>query len=215
MDRQRPRRSRSSLSAEEILDAAEAIAEGGLDELTMRAVAARIDASTMALYRYFPTKDALVAGLLDRVLGRVPATSTTDDWADDLASFARSHATVLRDHSWAVPGLFRTPDPGPGAAITAERAFAILARGGVTGTSAVAAFSAIIALNYGWAAFARPERTSAQLRDGMLALPAASFPHTRAIAGELAAYAEPSNYGRALDLVVEGIRQRAGSGADT
>ena len=209
MNGQRPRRSRSSITAEEILDAAEHIAAGGLDELTLRAVAARIDASPMALYRYFPTKDALTGALLDRVLGRVPAIAVSDDWIDDLAEFARAHAHVLRTHGWAVPGLFRTPDPGPGAAVTAEQAFAILARGGLTGADAVAAFSAIVALNYGWAAFANPDRSPAELRDGMLALPAASFAHTRAVAEELAEYADPGNYARALELVVEGIRRTA------
>ena len=175
----------------------------------MRAVATQIDASPMALYRYFATKDALVAALLDRVLGRVPMIQSTAQWTDDLATFARAHASVLRHHGWAVPGLFRTPDPGPGAAITAEQAFGILARGGLTGSSAVSAFSAIIALNYGWAAFARPDRTPAELRDGMLALPPTLFPHTRALADELAAYANPRNYDRALALVIDGISRTA------
>lgn len=209
MNGQRPRRTRSSITPEEILDAAEEVAAGGLDELTIRAVAGRIDASPMALYRYFPTKDALTGALLDRVLGRVPILAPSDDWIEDLAEFARAHAQVLRAHGWAVPGLFRTPDPGPGAAVTAEHAFAILARGGLTGADAVAAFSAIIALNYGWAAFARPDRTPAQLRDGMLALPVTDFPHTRAVADELADYADPGNYARTLGLVINGIRQAA------
>lgn len=219
MVRQSTRRPRSSLSVTEILDAAEAVtsaaalggapAADGLDALTMRAVAHSIDASPMALYRYFATKNDLVAALLDRVLGRVPTLPETDNWSEDLRRFARAHEEVLARHPWAIAGLFRNPDPGPGAAVTGEQAFRILARGGLTGDRAVAAFSAIIALNYGWSAFHSPDTTPAQLEAGMLALPAEAFGHTRAVAPFLAHYADHANYERALDIVIVGIRDTA------
>jgi AcrR family transcriptional regulator len=219
MVRQSTRRPRSSLSVAEILDAAEAVASAatrdgasgadGLDTVTMRAVAQSIDASPMALYRYFATKNDLVAALLDRVLGRVPAIPETDDWSEDLRAFARAHEEVLAHHPWAIAGLFRNPDPGPGAAVTGEQVFRILARGGLTGERAVAAFSAIIALNYGWSAFHSPDSSPAQIEAGMLALPPDAFPHTRAVAGPLARYADQANYDRALDLVIAGIRADA------
>src|SRR5262245_7663685 len=67
----RTRRARGSLSRELILDAAEAVAQqGGFDALTLRAVAERLQAAPMALYRHFATKEELVNALLDRVLGR-------------------------------------------------------------------------------------------------------------------------------------------------
>lgn len=216
MVRQSTRRPRSSLSVAEILDAAETVASAatqdgasgadGLEAVTMRAVAQNIDASPMALYRYFATKNDLVAALLDRVLGRVPSVPDTDDWTEDLREFARAHEEVLARHPWAIAGLFRNPDPGPGAAITGEQAFRILARGGLTGDRAVAAFSAIIALNYGWSAFHSPDSSPDQLEAGMLSLPAEAFPHTRAVAASLARYADQTNYERALDLVIAGIR---------
>src|SRR5262249_27059804 len=83
---------RGSLSRDVILDAAEAICEAeGYDALSMRAVAARLGATPMALYNHFATKVELVNALLDRVLSRfVPA--------DDLKGFARAHRKVLTDH---------------------------------------------------------------------------------------------------------------------
>jgi AcrR family transcriptional regulator len=150
-----PRRARSSITTDEILAAAETVAAGGLEALTMRAVAMELKASPMALYRYFPTKDALVDALLDGALGRIAVPEPTDDWRHDLTAFARAHSAVLDDNSWAVIPLFSHPNPGPNAFMIGELAFGILARGGVVGNPAVADFSAILALNYGWCAFGR------------------------------------------------------------
>jgi AcrR family transcriptional regulator len=53
---------------EEILDRAlELVREGGLTNLTMRKVAERVGFTEPALYRYYPNKQALVLGLLDRL----------------------------------------------------------------------------------------------------------------------------------------------------
>jgi len=147
------RRARSSLTPDEILGAAERVAAQGFDALTIRAVATELAASPMALYRYFPTKDALVDALLDGALGRIAVPDPTDDWRHDLAAFARAQRAVLEANPWAVIPLFSHPSPGPNAFRVGELAFAILARGGSVGDDAVADFSSILALNYGWCAF--------------------------------------------------------------
>jgi len=176
-----PRRARSSLTADEILEAAERVAAGGLEALTMRAVALELKASPMALYRYFATKDALVDALLDGALGRIQVPPPTDNWQHDLRAFARAHRAVLEDNSWAVIPLFSHPNPGPNAFMIGGVAFEILARGGSTGDAAVADFSAMLALNYGWCAFGTSR---------------AKLPEE---------YGSEAHYERALGHVVEGI----------
>ena len=165
------RRPRGSLTRELILDAAEQVAADGPEALSVRAVAAEAGAAPMALYNHFPTKDALLAALLDRVLGRVDGGPATADWAADLHAFALAHRRVLAAHPWAVMPLFTHAAPGPNATRVGEDCFAILRRGGITGEAAVAAFSGIIALNYGWSAFttARPDGDS--LADDLAAPP--------------------------------------------
>ena len=74
--------------------------------MTMRSVAARLEAAPMALYNHFADKDALVDALLDRVLARFEPPSPTGDWREDLKAFARAHRRVLTDHAWAVSPLF-------------------------------------------------------------------------------------------------------------
>ncbi len=52
----------------EILDRAlELVREGGLSSLTTKKIAERVGFSEPALYRHFPTKQALVIGLMDRL----------------------------------------------------------------------------------------------------------------------------------------------------
>ena len=75
-----------------ILDAAERVAEQGSDALTMRALAADLGSAPMALYRHFPTKEALLNALLDRVLGRFEPPAVSDDWRGP----ARVHARAPR-----------------------------------------------------------------------------------------------------------------------
>lgn len=171
----RSRRPRGSLNASSILVAAETVAGNGFDAVTIRAVAAELDAAPMALYRYFPNKDALVQGLLDRVLARVAVPPDSGYWVDDLRGFAFAHALVLVEHPWAIGPLLS--HPGLGETLLAERALAVLARGGLGGSDAVAAFSGIVALNSGWAGLQR--------------------------------YSGQSNYERALEYLIDGIRASA------
>ena len=108
----RTRRPRGSLTPDVILEAAEAVAEQGFDALSMRAVAARLEAVPMALYNHFATKEQLVAALLDRVLGRFEPPPESDDWIEDLRAFARAHRALLARHAWAVAPIFSNPSPG-------------------------------------------------------------------------------------------------------
>ena len=185
------RRPRNSLTVDAILDVSESVAKSGFERLTIRAVAAELGASPMALYRYFTTKDELVDALLNRVLGTFVEPTATDDWFADLHAFARSHHAMLSSQPWAIALLVMHPNPGLNALPIGEAALRIMARGGITGDDAVVAFSGILALNYGWASFvaarrgaasngARPAAPNAQLT--------ALYPLTAEVAEALSQY---------------------------
>jgi AcrR family transcriptional regulator len=144
----------------------------------------------MALYNHFATKDELIDALLDRVLSRFEPDLPTDDWVEDLRAFARAHRQVLATHPWAVAPIFSRPNPGPSAAAIGDHAFAILARGGFDEDGAVAAFSGILALNYGWSSF-----TAARDLDA-----------TGITAQQMGDYGSDRHYERVLDHFLEGLR---------
>jgi AcrR family transcriptional regulator len=215
----RTRRPRGSLTPEAILDAAEAVAGQGIHALTMRAVAARLGAVPMALYNHFATKEELVDALLDRVLGRFEPEPASDDWAEDLHRFARAHRRLLVRHPWAVAPLFTQPNPGLSAVRIGEIALGILRRGGLSGARAVAAFSGLIALNYGWSSFTTardldPEGPGHDVGPMLAQLPSGQFPLTVALAGEMAAYGSDDHYDFVLEHLLRGLRSAADAEAE-
>jgi AcrR family transcriptional regulator len=207
----RTRRPRGSLSPELILDAAEAVAAQGFDALTMRAVAARLDAVPMALYNHFATKEQLVDALLDRVLSRFVPDPSSGDWIEDLRAFARAHRRLLTGHAWAVAPLFTQPNPGLGAVRIGEHVLGILDRGGLAKDRSVAVFSGLIALNYGWSSFTAardldPGGPNHDVAAMLRQLPPAMFPLTVGVAEEMGAYGSDEHYELVLDQLLGGLR---------
>lgn len=95
-----PKRGRPArLSHERIVAAA---LESDLSTLTMRDLAARLEVSHSALYRWVADREALFDLVSEVIVGRIlPATEpTADDWRDWLAQLAWS----MHDEFLAVPG---------------------------------------------------------------------------------------------------------------
>ena len=64
----RPGRAELGLSADAVLDAAQALLrEGGIAAVTLRAIAERLGADAMAPYHYFAGKDAILVALAERI----------------------------------------------------------------------------------------------------------------------------------------------------
>ena len=182
----------------------------------MRAVAGRLGAVPMALYNHFATKEQLVDALLDRVLSRFEPAPPTDDWIEDVRAFAVAHRRLLVDHPWAIAPLFTQPNPGLGAVRIGEHVLEILKRGGLSDDRAVAAFSGLIAINYGWSSFTAardldPEGPSHDVAAMLSQLPPALFPLTVGVAAAMGAYGSDEHYAFVLDQFLSGLRSpRAG-----
>lgn len=93
-------RTRPRLSRDAVLTAAlTLIDEAGLDACTMRAVAAELGVEAMSLYWHVPGKDALLDGVVERVLAEVAAEmDEPDDWRAGLEGFARTFREVTLRH---------------------------------------------------------------------------------------------------------------------
>ncbi|MDX1690257.1 MAG: TetR/AcrR family transcriptional regulator [Acidimicrobiia bacterium] len=106
---------RTPLSEERIVAAAVDLADdGGLEAVSMRSVAAELDARAMSLYRHVDGKEALVAAMIDAVLGEIDLAEAEADWRTAVGRIARSAYEVIVRHPWMAqvwlavrPGIHR------------------------------------------------------------------------------------------------------------
>ncbi|GAA4975119.1 DNA-binding transcriptional regulator YhcF (GntR family) [Nonomuraea thailandensis] len=90
------------LTRRRIVGAAIEIADAeGLSELTMRAVAGRLAAATMSLYRHVGGKDDLVMLMVDAAFAEFPLPSERPEgWRGRLETSARVQWAAYRAHPW-------------------------------------------------------------------------------------------------------------------
>ncbi|GGP81095.1 TetR/AcrR family transcriptional regulator C-terminal domain-containing protein [Streptosporangium pseudovulgare] len=124
---------RGKLSRERVLDAALALVdEIGVKGLTMRRLGAEIGVEAMTLYYYVPNKEALLDGLVERVLSRAvaepPAPGTP--WRSMLREAAVGYRRELLRHPGVLPLVAGRPVSGPEALQVLEAGVAVLREAG-------------------------------------------------------------------------------------
>jgi AcrR family transcriptional regulator len=135
-------RRRERLNREHILKAALQLAErDGLDALTMRRLGRELGVEAMALYYYFPSKEALLDGIVELLSERieVPAGGA-DAWPDGIRRIMRSYRQVAHAHPETFPLLVLRPLATPVAVARAEAALDVLRRAGFDHRTAILAF---------------------------------------------------------------------------
>ena len=97
--------SRAPLSCDRIVAAAlRYVDHNCLDDLSMRRLGGELGVEAMSLYRYFPSKAALLDAVVGRVLADValPPRSTGSDWEAHVRVYAQSFRGVAREHPHVV-----------------------------------------------------------------------------------------------------------------
>ncbi|MFI6317031.1 TetR/AcrR family transcriptional regulator [Nonomuraea sp. NPDC050556] len=114
-----------ALDYEAITGAAIALADlDGLDAVSMRKIADRVDSGTMSLYRYVNGKDDLIELMYDSALGELElAEHPVADWRTELAELARRSRRLCHRHPW-ISRIGQRPTMGPNAVRMMEYAMA-------------------------------------------------------------------------------------------
>ncbi|MFE3758960.1 TetR/AcrR family transcriptional regulator [Nocardia tengchongensis] len=96
----------AKLTRAAIVDTAIALAdESGLDALSMRRIAERMNAGAMSLYRHIPNKDTLLAAMTDEVSRRnlyPPAEGQGWTWRDRVRIAAEVDWRLYQEHPWVL-----------------------------------------------------------------------------------------------------------------
>ena len=116
-----------------VLTAALAIADAeGLGAVSMHAVAARLGVTAMALYRHVGNKDALLDGLVERLLEEIEPPRTGPA-LDQLVAMGAALRRIARRHPAVFPLLLQRPAITPRARAIREQVYARLRAAGGRG----------------------------------------------------------------------------------
>jgi TetR/AcrR family transcriptional regulator, tetracycline repressor protein len=148
---------RAGLTRDAVLaEARAALAQDGVQALSMRRLARRLGVAPNALYSHVADRDDLVDAMLDDTLNEVRAPDPRrGDWRTGLETIMRRTYAVLLAHPDLVPlYVARRGARGPRAVALGEAMLEMLARGGIEGDSAREAMRTLIVHTIGFAAFA-------------------------------------------------------------
>jgi AcrR family transcriptional regulator len=233
-----PRRAarRQPLNRERVLRAAVALADAeGLGAVTMRHVAAELGVEAMSLYHHVPGKEALLAGLVDVVVGEVRDEIARrelpgDDWRAVVRGRCLAARSVMLRHPWA-PGLVSTLTRiPPGVFGLYEQLLGAMVRGGCSYRLGHRAMHALGSMVLGFtqelfapaAAGELPDDAGADA-EAELAAMAAALPHVTAmVATEMHDAADPTlgwcdsqtEFEFTLDLLLDGLERARVSSRD-
>src|SRR5262252_10334550 len=106
---------RRPLTRERVLAKAIAVADkNGIEALSMRRLGQALGVEAMSLYKHVANKDAILDGLLERVLAEVQLPQPGGDWEAELRRAAIALRDALARHPWAC-GLVMAPASWPNA----------------------------------------------------------------------------------------------------
>jgi AcrR family transcriptional regulator len=214
----RPRARREPLTRERVIDAAMELADReGLAAVTMRRLGEHLGVEAMSLYKHVADKDAVLAGIADRVAAEFTLPVRDVDWRTSIRdSSIAAHAVLVR-HPWAGSLLESSIDPGPARLAYLDAVVGVLRDAGIPMADVAQAFVALDSHLYGFTmqVVSWPFDTGdyAEVAAGMAtSLDADRYPNLVAIATMVASSenAVPLDFTFGLDLLLDGLERRFG-----
>ena len=160
---------RAGLTHAAVLAAARTLlAEGGVEALSMRTLARRLDVAPNALYSHVESKTQLLDELLDDLLAavEVPGPDVPDPLAGVTALMASAYEVLVAHPDLTALALARQGSRGPHAVRLGVVTDALLARAGVPAPAVPPARRVLIVHTIGFAAFAAGAGTTPVLAAG-------------------------------------------------
>jgi AcrR family transcriptional regulator len=122
---------RTPLSRERVLRAAVDLGDrGGIDALSMRKLGQTLGVDAMAIYRHVRSKDDLLDGVVEAIVGEIDRPLVGEDWKASLRQQAMAARRVMLRHPWARQVLEERGTGGPATLARVEAALSALLDGG-------------------------------------------------------------------------------------
>ena len=201
---------RAPLTRERIAQAALAVVDrDGLEALSMRHLGAELGVEGMAVYRYFPNKAAVLAGVVEVLLAELVIPPPSDvPWPEVFREVSRAYRALLLRHPHAIPLLAALPLTDPAAAHAAGGVMALLRAAGFDAQIALKTLATITSYVVGvaqWEVGTAPFRAPG--RD--VTLPPDADPYLVELLPQLAEDDCDETFEFGLDVIVRGLEARA------
>lgn len=209
----RPKAGQELLSRERILSVAlQMVDEQGMQAFSLRRLAAKLQVDPMALYYHLPNKQAILAGLVERVFAglRLPPASR-ENWPEQVRAVARAYYGLARAHPHLVLYLVTDRASAAVAALDLNEAlYGVLIEAGLSPQMIVQASDLVVDYVNGFALAEVSESTGQpdewrELRELLDVQPSERFPALRYVFGNLAGEDSRDSFEAGLDIIVAGI----------
>ena len=203
---------RHSLSRGRIAETALALVDrDGLEALSMRRLGAELGVEGMAIYRYFPNKAALLAGIVEALLAELIIPPPSDvPWQLVFRELSHAYRALLLRHPHAIPLLASLPLSDPATAHAAGAVMAQLRAAGFDAQSALKTLATITSYVVGvaqWEVGTAPFR--AERGGHPFPLPPGADPYLIELAPQLAEDDCEETFEFGLDVIVRGLETRS------
>lgn len=205
---------RVPLSRERVLRAAIALADqGGIESLTMRGLGRELGVEAMSLYNHVRSKDDILDGIVDLVLGDIDVPGLGTPWKAAMRQRALSAHAVLLAHPWAAVLIMSRYNIGPGMTRYLDATLGRLREGGFSIEGALDAWNTLDSHLYGFTlqelnlpfeADEAPQVSAEVLGQ----LSADQFPHVTEVIGHVMVSGRREDFTFGLELILDGLEQR-------
>ena len=212
---------RAPLSRERVLRTAVEVADrSGIDAVSMRKLGQELGVEAMALYRHVRSKDEILDGIVEVIVGEIEVPHEAVDWKAALQQLIMAARVVMLRHPWAPRVIVDRAEVGPALLAHIDAVLGILFSGGF---SVELAHHALHVLGSRVLGFTQdpfddssPDRPSPEEAARMAQVFAVNFPSVGVLAGAvthdgaLGGCDDDAEFAFGLDLILDGLERRRG-----
>lgn len=206
----------TKLSKESIVDAAfKYVDEHGIENLSMRNLAAVLHVKAMSLYNHIKNKDELIDELVEQLVSKIEIPVIDDTWQNAMRKRSWSIHRVLLQHPWGTKPLVSRPNIGPNVLTLFDRSLGVLKQAGFSNEEADKTITAFNSFIYGFTLIVQnfplqEEEYSDAAKEYAFLFPRETYPaiHDLSKDIELERYSGIADFNVGLEHIISGIEQK-------
>jgi len=207
---------RTPLTPQRVQEAAiDLVDRQGLGALTMRRLGSALGVEAMSLYKHVASKEALLRGMVDRIIGQIAIPDEGAHWRDAMTHRAASAREVLGRHAWVIGLMEAETAAGPNSMRYVDAIIGSLLAAGFSMGDAGRAFMVLDSYVYGHVIqessfpFATPEEITETVAEALEMEALSAFPNLVAMYEHALTYAHSldAQFEFGLDLVLDGLER--------